>query len=850
MKRTWLLLAASCVHVGWMAALWVPVSWCAQTPPDDPRDLAQLDEVQRRQLDVRQRLERAGEQLSRLETEFRSSGVDDPETLGVLRALRRVLAELTAEQLQEVLQALQRSRTAQGLWAEPAQAAFTGQQAMIARLRAVLDAHERNQSAHRLAEQVRGLMDRQHAAMRSAIDLARAHGERIGLNPDERIRTALAAQATQQQSLTAELESLLQRMDRLAASSDGEVARRVADAASEARRRDLARQMAQAAGDLQTAALYRAANGQRASRDGLRAVWQRLLPPRDETRRLADAAAELQQLIDAQLRLAEQTDPAPTADPARPPGTTPPPPSLPAAAPAELERAQADLVDRTDLARSDLTPQVPHAAETVREAMRQMQQARAALDRAALERAELAPAAQAQRQAAETLQQARDQVLAELARLLDNQAARQTATQQPRPGDASADTPASPEDDRLGASRQALSAVRALRDRLEALREQTAQAQGNQLAEVAPAQRRLGHDTARLAEALSPLEPAAAEALAQASARMNEAAAAMDRPPPLEPSGQPAEPNGPPVEPNGPPAEPNGQAVARAQQAAAERLSAAERQLARRVGELEQASGELEQVRRAAAMLDAAVARQQEASQTTRQLASPDAAADATTETARALAQQDAARSAVEAARPQVQAASSAAAQSLDSARAAMSAAAESLSRAAPRQAQSAQRDAEDALARARAQLDERAAAVARSQASSPPTSAGSLARVRQVARELSPAPSSATASSPPAAAAGPSPQDPANAPVGSSADPRAWDGRRDGGAVGAAGNAAADSSGFLGLPPRERAALQQGLSERIPPEYVELVEQYLRHLARLPPSSRRDRPSPRPELP
>ena len=46
---------------------------------------------------------------------------------------------------------------------------------------------------------------------------------------------------------------------------------------------------------------------------------------------------------------------------------------------------------------------------------------------------------------------------------------------------------------------------------------------------------------------------------------------------------------------------------------------------------------------------------------------------------------------------------------------------------------------------------------------------------------------------------------------------------------------AAIKKAGFLGLPPREREAIQQSLGEKYPQEYGAMVEQYLLNLANEP---------------
>ncbi|MFN4243436.1 MAG: hypothetical protein ACK4PI_09385 [Tepidisphaerales bacterium] len=762
--------------VVWAAVASCAVAWARGQEAADSADRLRLRDVEQRQVQVQSLVSQATAGLAQLIDDFETSGLGDGDEARLLRELHGVLGRLTAQQLRELVQLLReaRGRDAPEV-GETARSAYARQQQVLTELRRLLAEYQRAQSVHMLAEQVRRLAERQHAAMRASIDLARTHGERAGQSSDERVRTALATQAAQQRALAAEFEETLQRLEQLAATAEGETGRRLSGAVSEARLRQTAQQMAQAAGDLQQGALFRAATLQRSSRDGLAAVWRRLLPPRDARQQLADAELALQQLIEQQSQVTRQTEQATT------PGEF-----------AAAERRQGDLVDRADVTRSDVEGLAPRAAEAVREAIRQMQQARSQLDRGQ------PTATEPQRHAAEQLAEAR-RLLQEQRQQLDAAAAASPAAS---PADGSrADSnpallePSAPADPQWQQTFDQLSRTVAAQRQLEqAIAEQarateaTRQAAGatdrssdaSSSSEAAEAQQtRAAEAAAAAAPAVAAASPEAGQALRAARQSMDDARSTLQQA--AQGRGEPA-------------------AALPAQQAAGERLDEARSRLAERARELAAALGDdaLAAAQRSALMAE--LARQRDAAESARQAWSQAGQSPSSEAAADASALPDRMQQGAETVR---QADARDGALLPPGARASVRAAAEAMQQAAEAGRRGQSLPAAEAAASARDRLDE------------------ALSALSAMQPAFATAPSGANAPAPPAPQAGPA------------GDPRQADLRRDGGAASAGPTAGGDAAAFLALPPREREMLQQHLGERVPPDYAALVEQYLRNLAR-----------------
>lgn len=332
-------------------------------------DTEQLRQAELRQSQIRQQTQLAAEQLDQIITDFETNGLGEGDDVKLLRQLHGMLGRLTSEQMQQVIVLLQQARATPDSAIPTARDAYDRQQRILVEFRRVLAEYQKTQSTYALAARVRQLMERQQMALRASIDLADALGEKLTAEPDARARESLAVQATEQQALAGELDDLLRQLATLAATPAAPGASLQTDSARLSQALALARElgtldtMRQAGSHLQQNALFRAGNLQRDSRDGLRKIWRQVGPPRDRLQQLSDAALELQQHLEMQTAVRQLTASAPDK-------------------PAYLatKRRQGDLIDRTGMTQSDLETLLPSAADLTRDALREMRRARQRID--------------------------------------------------------------------------------------------------------------------------------------------------------------------------------------------------------------------------------------------------------------------------------------------------------------------------------------------------------------------------------------------------------------------------------------------------------------------------------------
>ncbi|MEE8170313.1 MAG: hypothetical protein V3T70_07175, partial [Phycisphaerae bacterium] len=288
-------------------------------------------------------------------------------------------------------------------------AATDAQSRAIAALQRLLADIDRYSNVESVAQKTRELLDRQEAlARRTAGPAGAAAGRSVADLPDSQ-RQALRRLATAQRNLGGELNELIEELDRLARTLRR---RDRASAASIDRTRDIAEtegvveQMQRAAESIRLNQGIRAEEAQHAAAAGLRSMLTAMKEEirrelNELSRRLADAAAELDRIVEAQQKLNDRTDDAShQADAAL---------ALPELAPRQstLRRTAAKL--RTRLRESLQEARRP--ADLIQDAEREMESATEQLEHAASEHAATAQSAalEALEKAAGALRDLRDQ---------------------------------------------------------------------------------------------------------------------------------------------------------------------------------------------------------------------------------------------------------------------------------------------------------------------------------------------------------------------------------------------------------------------------------------------------------
>lgn len=477
----WRLATAVC-WAGWAAL----AGWGATTNAPAAED--RLLQQQLKQEQIRTGTQQVANRLAEVVAEFERNQLAGAD-LQRLAAVRRVLETLSDREMRQVIEALQQARQASDpvAGAQRATEAFAGQRAIVLQLEQLLAEYGRQHQLYLLAGRFRALARRQTEIMRQGVRLGRAtEGKALGAF-NELERNALRLQQIEQETLKPEVLLAVGELDRLAREfAEGPAAQRARAAQHQAREGDLLPALDAAVAELTRGMVLSAAGSQRRARNQLRAVARILLLSEDHVEALRQAVHELQEVIDQQRAALAETERLQTREAA-----------------VEAETKQAEVVDSTDLVTRDVEPMAPIAAEHLRRAFDQMQEARDALlakeapHRSPAERRQ--KALPAQHNALASLEQAR--------RALQDQLA-QAEQQLDRPLD------------NLAAAQQLQEQVQALIQRQTQLNESSAAAQPKTLPTLAPVQGQLKDQAQHAQHRAAAMSPEAASALGEAASHM------------------------------------------------------------------------------------------------------------------------------------------------------------------------------------------------------------------------------------------------------------------------------------------------------------------------------------------
>ncbi len=526
--------------------------------------LEQVREQESGQQQIRTQTQQIGDRIESIIGEFQRNGLGDGQDVKTLRAIRGVLGQLSAKDMERVIRLLQQARGQASPEASQRNItdAYAAQKDVIGQLRQLLIEYQRQQELFELSTRFKELAERQHVNMKSAVSLARD----AGTKPLEQWlvdqKSSLQVQLSEQSSLNTEVGQAMVVLQAAtqAAGSAGPTGERLKQALQTASQNRLTESVASAGDDLRQGSLFRAATNEKNARDQLREMARLIAPPLDRVGALKQSLAALDQHIEAQKKVNE----ASAALSNKRPDVTP------------VAEKQADVVDRTDLTRKDLTPLVPGAAENVKAAEEKMQQVRAALAKRDKDQA-----IQQGAEAAAKLEQARDVLKQELAK------AEQKRNQAEQP-------------------RDAVAALKSLQEQVRQLiKDQTALADTTKSAQSDPAklhtqsapQASLKENTRAAQREAATQSPEALKSLGEAASKMEDAAKT------LADDTQP-------------------QKAVRPQQEALASLRKAESQLTQELAKKEQAQKDLAQMQKARDELAKAIKQQEDVkADTSRQVA-------------------------------------------------------------------------------------------------------------------------------------------------------------------------------------------------------------------------------------
>jgi hypothetical protein len=462
----------------------------------NPADLLLQQEL--RQEEIRATTERVGLQLDVIVDEYERNGLAGDD-VSVLKAIRGVLGQLTEKEIRQVIGLLQQARTS----VDPEESsnntlnAFAGQKNVTVQLKHLLLEYQRQQILRELARRFGVLGRRQGVNLHETIALAKATFGRDARRSKESHRIALQLQSTEQDTINTEANSLLDRLEKVAAEMDGIAAEKPRAAATLARDGQLRLLASSATDDLKVSSLLSAAGNEKRARDLFVELARMLRPDRDKTQILKEAIKELDQAIAQQTRVAEQSN---ALTEKRPPDDLK----------EEIEKEQMKLVDQTDAVREDVEEVAPVAASALKDAITKMQEARAKLNDTGSSRSKSQPDAVIEKQfeALNKMAEARKDLAQQL-----EEAEKQSAE---------------PED-KLQQMRKLLTDVQELNKAQDILNREAREAakQPDKLASKSAPQSILKTKTAEAQIKAIPLLKSAAESLAEAAKQMEKAAGAM-----------------------------------------------------------------------------------------------------------------------------------------------------------------------------------------------------------------------------------------------------------------------------------------------------------------------------------
>ena len=764
-----------------------------------------------------------------------------------MRSVRESLASLSATEMRQVVDMLQRARaaTTPDTAVKSVADAFTAQKQIIVAIQRILAEHLREQEAADISRQLHELADRQAVNLRNGIELARMTNGVQFETSGAIERAQLETQRAEQAAIADELKMIRSKMARLAASPE--------NAANAKTFTDAARQIEQvepvtaaAADALKAGQIFKAAGDEKASRDELRKIARQLAPREQGPEALRKAGRELGEVIAEQRVMRDSTaiqrkqasldkwladklaandrnDALPQRLRNQPASELRKNPEIQSRFETEqkekdaqlrkLEDQQGELADKTD-ALAQKIAEVPNVTNGLKDAAAKMQEARAEMqDANAPQAARQQDAALAQlttaqtelkRRADEAEARAAQQVAqnppaqpnnpanaAQMAEAMNQlaQAQQQIEKAQANLQDAAEQSGQQLAQNAAQAAQQAADAAQQAAEAAQAAQKQAEQAENPEAAKQA------GQAARQAAQAAKVAQQAAKSAQQTAANPAQQAAAARQA---AQQAGQAAEA-----------AQQAAEAAKNSQQAAAAgaRQAAQSGQTAAQTAnqQAEQKAGEAAQTATKAAQAAGQAQRMAHAAASNAQNASQQASASAAT--------QQGAQQLTQAAQSAAKASQQSGTQASATAKQAMQQAAQQLSNAASQAkdgqnsaAQQSAQNAAQALARAQATMAAQQAGLSPSQGGAPMPPQGQ-------GKEAKPGKSSLASDQPSQGAEAYAPGDPQAVQRGSR-------------------EAALKRVDFIGLPARERAAIEQSLREKYPQEYGALVEQYLLNLA------------------
>jgi len=351
------------------------------------------------QKQIRNLTERATADLNALLIEFDRNGLGEGADVLLLKGIQKALSNLTEKDMQEVIAILESVRKGGNL-ADTLQRAFDKQKGISTQLQAIIIQYMHEQDLADVALRLTRLADRENLNMRAGTNLYRTTKGAAPRTYNDIQKAQVQVQKSEQQAIYAEAKVLLERLAKLTQVADPTTAGLLNAVIATAQKGKLEATLAGAADDLHNSNLFSAVGKQRVARDLLRDLARLVAPAKEPEDILREAAANLAQAIRDENYIAQQAK------------NVLPENEVSADTVAMLDDRSADNFDIAVSTRKDIVSLIPDAISDLRKAEDAIQHSRQNLaNTKGKEASDLAA------QAARNLNDARKKILNQLARI-------------------------------------------------------------------------------------------------------------------------------------------------------------------------------------------------------------------------------------------------------------------------------------------------------------------------------------------------------------------------------------------------------------------------------------------------
>jgi hypothetical protein len=295
------------------AALLPGLAAVAETPASTTADRIRQSEV--RQQVIRSQTGKVAEMLGFLVGEFERNGIGGDD-VQILKAIQSVLGGLSDKEMHLVISLLQEARSASDPRAARKSVvdAFGGQKTIVVQLRQVLLEYQRRIALYEISLRLEQLAVRQDGNMKSTVRLAKETDNRKIQDYNDGQKSTVQVQQIEEQSLKEETRLVVSRLESIARESDAMTGDRLKAALLKAKDAQLEPSLASAVEDLTAGNLFRATGNERNARDELRRLSRLVAPPKDAVEALRQALKDLDRAIVQQEKVIEETKGKPKHD--------------------------------------------------------------------------------------------------------------------------------------------------------------------------------------------------------------------------------------------------------------------------------------------------------------------------------------------------------------------------------------------------------------------------------------------------------------------------------------------------------------------------------------------------------